>query len=256
MMGDMHAVTREALGAALMGASLLVLACQENAVTASSAETRNRHAERARMVEQQIVARGIENAAVIAAMRRVPRHLFVSRSEASQAYEDHPLPIGYGQTISQPFIVAFMTEALDLDGSEKVLEIGTGSGYQAAVLGEVAGEVFTIEIVAPLAERARETLAGLGYDNVHVRAGDGYLGWPQEAPFDAVIVTAAPDHVPQPLIDQLAVGGRMIVPVGEDAQNLVLLRRTETGLEQEAVMPVRFVPMTGLVRTAEREPGD
>jgi len=198
------------------------------------------------MVAEQISARGVEDERVLAAMAHVPRHLFIPASEASAAYGDHPLPIGHRQTISQPYVVAFMTEALDLDGTEKVLEVGTGSGYQAAVLGEVAREVFTIEIVEPLARRAEETLARLGYENVHVRAGDGYRGWPEEAPFDAVIVTAAPDHIPQPLIDQLAVGGRMIVPVGDQVQNLVLLRRTEDGLEQEAVMAVRFVPMTGI----------
>lgn len=202
------------------------------------------------MVDEQIAARGIADERVLAAMARVQRHRFVPRSEAHSAYGDHPLPIGHRQTISQPYVVAFMTEALELDGSEKVLEIGTGSGYQAAVLGEVAAQVYTIEIVEPLAERSRRTLAELGYENVHVRAGDGYRGWPEEAPFDAIIVTAAPDHVPEPLIEQLALGGRMIVPVGDKQQDLVLLVRTAEGLERERVLPVRFVPMTGIAERA------
>ena len=201
--------------------------------------------ERRDMVDLQIRRRGVHDERVLDAMLRVPRHEFVPSSWKSAAYDDRPLPIGHDQTISQPYIVAFMTEALELDGTEKVLEIGTGSGYQAAVLGTLAKEVFTIEIVEPLARRATGVLAELGYDNVHVRCGDGYRGWPEEAPFDAIMVTAAPDHVPQPLLDQLAVGGRLIVPVGSWDQNLVLLERTETGLERREVLPVRFVPMTG-----------
>jgi protein-L-isoaspartate(D-aspartate) O-methyltransferase len=205
-----------------------------------------RSSERERMVQDQIVARGITEPRVVAALRRVQRHRFVPGSEADQAYTDRPLPIGWDQTISQPYVVAFMTAALALDGEERVLEIGTGSGYQAAILAELAREVWTIEIVEPLAERARKTLEELGYRNVHVRAGDGYLGWPEAAPFDAIMVTAAPDHVPQPLLDQLAVGGKMIVPVGERDQRLVVITRTSAGYTEEEVLPVRFVPMTGI----------
>ena len=200
---------------------------------------------RTRMVEEQIAARGVRDERVLAAMRRVPRHRLVPEEQQAFAYQDRPLPIGHGQTISQPFVVGFMTAALDLDGSERVLEIGTGSGYQAALLAELAQHVYSIEIVAPLAARARHALAELGYENVSVRAGDGYQGWPEEAPFDAIIVTAAPDHVPEPLIEQLASGGRMIVPVGSGAQELVLLTRTSAGVARERVLPVRFVPMTG-----------
>ncbi len=213
---------------------------------ASGGEADGRSRERAAMVREQIAARGIEDARLLAALERVPRHRFVPGSEASRAYDDRALPIEHDQTISQPYVVAFMTEALELAGDERVLEIGTGSGYQAAVLGELAREVWTIEILEPLAERAARTLAELGYDNVHVRAGDGYRGWPEEAPFDAIMVTAAPDHVPQPLLDQLALGGRMILPVGDREQRLVLIERTEHGLSEKEVLPVRFVPMTGI----------
>ncbi len=203
---------------------------------------------RHRMVRLQIESRGVRDAAVLAALREVPRHLFVPESYRRRAYRDGPLPLGYDQTISQPYIVAFMTEALQFKGDEKVLEIGTGSGYQAAVLAEVCDEVFTIEIVESLALRSRALLADLGYDNVHVRAGDGYRGWPEEAPFDAIIVTAAPDHVPKPLVDQLKVGGRMILPVGDQVQELVVLDKTAQGPILRSVLPVRFVPMTGEVR--------
>jgi len=197
------------------------------------------------MVREQIAGRDIEDPRVLAAMRKVPRHLFVPPEEREGSYSDHALPIGHRQTISQPYIVAFMTEALELHGDEKVLEVGTGSGYQAAVLAEVAREVFTIEIVEPLAKRAKATLDELGYRNVHVRTGDGYRGWPEEAPFDAIIVTAAPEHVPEPLVEQLAVGGRMILPVGDLYQELVLLTKDADGVRRRSVLPVRFVPMTG-----------
>lgn len=205
----------------------------------------DRQAERNRMVDEHIIAEGITDPRVIEAMRRVPRHRFVPEAVAAEAYEDHPLPIGFGQTISQPFIVAYMTQALELRPEDKVLEVGTGSGYQAAVLAEIVSHVYTIEIVEPLAKRAEATLRELGYKNVHVRVGDGYQGWPEEAPFDAIIVTAAPDHVPQPLLDQLAIGGRMILPVGKYLQELVLIRRTQEGFERKTLLPVAFVPMTG-----------
>lgn len=200
--------------------------------------------ERERMVRDQIEARGIADPRVLAALRAVPRHRFVPADQAARAYADHPLPIGHRQTISQPYIVAFMTEALGLQPGEKVLEIGTGSGYQAAVLAALGCRVFSIEIVEPLAARAEATLRELGYE-VSVRAGDGYRGWPEAAPFDAVLVTAAPDHVPQPLVDQLRDGGRMILPVGDAVQELVLLRKEAGDVRREAVLPVRFVPMTG-----------
>ncbi len=205
----------------------------------------DREDDRMRMVEQQLLARDITDPRVVRAMQRVPRDRFVPPDQRQLAYEDRPLPIGYRQTISQPYIVAYMTQALRLTPDAKVLEVGTGSGYQAAVLAELAATVYSIEIVAQLAERARDTLAELGYANVQVRHGDGYAGWPEQAPFDAIMVTAAPDHVPQPLVDQLAVGGRLIIPVGQDRQTLTILTRTEDGIEQDTTLPVLFVPMTG-----------
>jgi protein-L-isoaspartate(D-aspartate) O-methyltransferase len=204
--------------------------------------------EREQMVAQQIAARGVRDEQTLDAMRRVPRHLFVPPEVASQAYADHPLPIGHGQTISQPYIVAFMTEALHLDAGDTVLEVGTGSGYQAAILAEIASRVYTIEIVEPLAEEAAARLRKLGYDNVEVRAGDGYQGWPEAAPFDAIMVTAAAPRIPEPLKEQLADGGRLILPVGDDWQELVVVARRGDRFEQERVLPVRFVPMTGEVR--------
>ena len=202
-------------------------------------------AARMQMVDQQIAGRDIKDARVLDAMRRVPRHEFVPEPLRGSAYEDSPLPIGHDQTISQPYIVAYMTEALELAASHRVLEIGTGSGYQAAVLGELVNEVYTIEIVAPLADRARQTLAALGYKNVHVRTGNGYLGWPEHAPFDRVMVTAAPDAVPPALVEQLKIGGLMAIPVGVGNQELRILRRTGDGMEVLRTLPVRFVPMTG-----------
>lgn len=199
--------------------------------------------ERARMVRDQLRGRDISDPRVLEVMGRVPRHLFVPEPQRASAYEDYPLPIGHGQTISQPYIVAFMTQALKVQPEHKVLEIGTGSGYQAAVLAELARDVYTIEIVDALGEQARRTLESLGYRNVHVRIGNGYLGWPEQAPFDRIIVTAAPEEVPQPLVDQLAVGGLMAVPVGSVVQELKILRKTGTGLETLDTMPVRFVPM-------------
>lgn len=197
------------------------------------------------MVTDQIQMRGVNDDRVLRAMAEVPRHLFVPDAQREHAYGDHPLPIGYGQTISQPYIVAFMTEALELSGAERVLEIGTGSGYQAAILSKLAREVFTIEIVEPLAEQATGILEETGCSNVEVRFGDGYRGWPDKAPFDAIILTAAPDHVPDPLLDQLAVGGRLVMPIGRGSQKLILIRRTEEGYEESDLLLVRFVPMTG-----------
>lgn len=185
---------------------------------------------------------------VLEALRSVPRHAFVPPPLRSEAYGNHPLPIGGGQTISQPFIVAIMSHLLDVEPGEKVYELGTGSGYQAAVLAAMGVEVYSIEIVPRLAERARQTLERLGYEEVHVRAGDGYKGWPEAAPFDGIIVTAAPDHIPHPLVEQLAAGGRMVIPVGERGwvQHLkVLIKTAEGELETRDVLPVRFVPVTG-----------
>jgi protein-L-isoaspartate(D-aspartate) O-methyltransferase len=201
--------------------------------------------ERRRMVDHDLRARDIRDPRVLAAMASVPRHRFVPDALQRDAYADMPLPIGHGQTISQPYIVAFMTQALEIEPHHRVLEIGTGSGYQAAVLGEVAAQVYSIEIVEPLAQRASATLAELGYGNIEVRAGNGYLGWPEQAPFDRIIVTAAPDAVPQALVDQLAVGGLMAIPVGVGEQELRILRRTDEGLRLIDRLPVRFVPMTG-----------
>lgn len=202
---------------------------------------------RHKMVEL-IRTRGVTDAAVLAALDSVPRHLFVPPAERARAYEDRPLPIGSGQTISQPYMVALMTSLLELRPGAKVLEIGTGSGYQAAILSRVAAEVYTMEIRPPLAERARRTLADLGYRNVHVRNGDGFQGWPDAAPFDGIIVTAAPPSVPDPLLRQLKTGGRLVIPVGgrNSLQSLlVLTKRPDGGFDRSNVMPVFFVPMTG-----------
>jgi protein-L-isoaspartate(D-aspartate) O-methyltransferase len=200
---------------------------------------------RERMVAEQIQARDVADRRVLAAMRKVPRHRFVPEQYRSEAYDDHPLPIGEGQTISQPYIVGIMSELMQLTGGERVLEVGTGSGYQAAVLAELAKEVYSIEILEPLARRAAATLKDLDYAAVAVRAGDGYLGWPGAAPFDAIIVTAAPDHIPQPLVDQLKIGGRLVIPVGQFYQELLQCVKTPQGLPCTNVIPVRFVPLTG-----------
>lgn len=199
------------------------------------------------MIEKQLKDRGITDARVLKAMMEVPRHELVPENQRDRAYDDRPLPIGHGQTISQPYIVAFMTEHLAPKPDDRVLEVGTGSGYQAAVLGKLVKDVYTIEIVAPLAARAKKDLTRLGLENVHVKAGDGYLGWPEQAPFDSVIVTCAPDHIPEPLVEQLAEGGTMVIPVGEEGrlQELYLLRKKDGVVKREAVLPVRFVPMTG-----------
>jgi protein-L-isoaspartate(D-aspartate) O-methyltransferase len=200
------------------------------------------------MVADQIVARGVRDPKTLAAMRKVPRHLFVPAAVVGQAHDDHPLPIGQGQTISQPYIVAFMTEALGLRGGETVLEVGTGSGYQAAVLAEIAARVYSIEIVSALANEARARLTDMGYANVQVRAGDGYAGWPEAAPFDAIMVTAAAPRIPEPLKEQLRDGGRLVLPVGDEYQELIVVTRRGPRFEERRVLPVRFVPMTGKVR--------
>ena len=209
------------------------------------AEARNR------MVAEQIVARGVKDSLVLAAMRTVPRHEFVPTELRDAAYRDSPLPIGDDQTISQPYIVALMTEAAGLEGGERVLEVGTGSGYQSAVLDEIAGTVLTIEIVPAVADRARANLDRLGYHDVQLRVGDGYRGWPEEGPFDVIVVTAAPDHVPRPLLDQLKAGGRLVLPVGRTRQKLQVWTKTDHGFEQRDLIPVSFVPMTGEARGEE-----
>jgi len=203
---------------------------------------------RERMVEEQIISRGITDSLVIGAMRRVPRHMFVPPSYRSSAYIDSPLPIGSNQTISQPYIVALMTASMKLKGGEKVLEVGTGSGYQAAVLASIADTVYTIEIIPELAYRASTVLDSLGYDNVQVIRGDGYYGLPQLAPFDAVIVTAAAPEVPEPLVKQLKIGGRLVLPVGDFLQHLKVYEKSEEGLQLLDSQSVRFVPMTGRIR--------
>ncbi len=223
---------------------LTALACGVS-VTATQLASHDWGGERRRMVAEQLKTRDIRDARVLDAMLEVPRHLFVPEPQRAEAYTDSPLPIGLGQTISQPYIVAFMTQALNVEPGDRVLEIGTGSGYQAAVLSALAKTVYTIEIVAPLAERARETLKSLGYRNIQVRTGNGYLGWPEHAPYDRIIVTAAPDEVPVALVQQLKIGGVMAIPVGTVIQELRILRRTATGTETLSTLPVRFVPMTG-----------
>lgn len=208
----------------------------------------SRMQERQHMIATQLTnpGRDIKNPRVIEAMRTVPRHRFVLPQYSQQAYADHPLPIGYNQTISQPYIVAFMTEQLDPQPEEKILEIGTGSGYQAAILSGLCAEVYSIEIIPELAEQASALLKELDYDNVHVKYGNGYKGWPEYAPFDGIIVTCAPEDIPQALVDQLKEGGRMIIPVGNSMnQQLFLLKKHDNRMEQTAVLPVRFVPMTG-----------
>jgi protein-L-isoaspartate(D-aspartate) O-methyltransferase len=198
------------------------------------------------MVERQIRARGVSDARVLTALATVPRERFVPEALRDRAYDDTPLPIGFNQTISQPYIVAYMTEALGIEADDRVLEIGTGSGYQAAVLGELAGTVYTIEIVPELAERAAATLKDLGYGNVHVRAGDGYAGWPEHAPFDRIMVTAAPDEIPAPLLEQLAAGGRLVIPIGGQGQTqwMTIVDKTDRGVVSRRTLAVQFVPFT------------
>ncbi len=209
---------------------------------------------RQRMVAEQLAAPGrdVTNTRVLAVMGKVPRHEFVPARLRSDAYEDSPLPIGHGQTISQPYVVAFMTEQLEPKPTDRVLEVGSGSGYQAAVLAELVAQVYTVEIIEELAHQAAANLKRLGYTNVHVLAGDGYKGWPEAAPFDAIIVTCAPEKIPSPLVAQLKDGGRMIIPVGPIwDQDLILLHKHGENLERRAVLPVRFVPMTGQSQNPE-----
>jgi protein-L-isoaspartate(D-aspartate) O-methyltransferase len=217
-----------------------------------------RKGERTYLVDRYILAQGVREPNTLEAMLTVPRHAFVPEYDSKRAYADHPLPIGYNQTISQPYIVAYMTQALCLDPNDKVLEIGTGSGYQAAVCAEIAAEVYTIEIVKPLAKSAKERLKNLGYHNVAVKAGDGYFGWAEHAPYDAIIVTCAAGFVPPPLIKQLKPGGRMILPVGSPyfGQNLKLIEKDEKGdIKSKRLLPVRFVPMTGRIEK-EQDPSE
>lgn len=235
-------------------ALVIVWACADPQPLAGGRQDTARAAERfdtlrRAMVDGQLRARGIRNEAVLAAMAKVPRHRFVLASDIERAYADRPLAIGHGQTISQPYIVGYMTEALQVAPGDRILEIGTGSGYQAAILAELAREVYTIEIVPELGERAKALLQELGYRNVQVRIGDGYLGWPEHQPFDGIIVTAAPDHIPEPLVAQLAPSGRMIIPVGRGDQQLIVVSRTAEGVVQKALLDVRFVP---LVREQKR----
>ncbi len=210
---------------------------------------------RSRLVDQSIVGRGISDEAVVRAMRTVPRHEFVPPSGTGMAYQDRPLPIGHGQTISQPYIVAYMTEVLNVHGDDTVLEVGTGSGYQAAVLAEIVDQVYTVEIIEPLAEQARGRFDELEYENVHTKTGDGYYGWEEHAPFDAIIVTAAAGHVPPPLVNQLVTGGTMVIPVGRvyEVQTLIKITKQPDGsVASEQLLPVRFVPLTGAGQSGGR----
>ena len=241
-----------------LAAALLASACgKPDAMRgkADSGAVDTEASKRARMVETQIVARGVRNARVLAAMREVPRHLFVDPARRAAAYEDNPLPIAGDQTISQPYIVALMTELQELQPDARVLEIGTGSGYQSAVLGKCAREVYSIEILPELAQGAAARLKELHYDNVTVKAGDGYRGWPEHAPFDGIIVTAAPERIPEPLLEQLASGGRMVIPVGGFFQELKVFHKGADGkIAEKDIIPVRFVPMTGEVEKTPGEP--
>ncbi|WP_238346166.1 protein-L-isoaspartate(D-aspartate) O-methyltransferase [Luteimonas saliphila] len=212
---------------------------------------------RSEMVEQQLATRDIDDPRVLEAMRAVPRHRFVPQALAADAYRDQPLPIGHDQTISQPYIVALMTQLARISPGDRVLEVGTGSGYQAAVLAELDAKVYSIEIVAPLARQAQRVLEELGYRNVVVMAGDGYAGWPEHAPFDAIVVTAAPERIPQPLLDQLRPGGRLVIPVGplQSMQELrVVEKQADGSLHSRSVIPVRFVPLTGEAAERDRTP--
>ncbi|MEW5994288.1 MAG: protein-L-isoaspartate(D-aspartate) O-methyltransferase [Candidatus Zixiibacteriota bacterium] len=235
--------TRATLVAFATSISVLLLlgSCQAQ----STGQPADYKSAREQMVARQIESRGVKDKRVLDAMRKVERHRFVPKKVRHLAYTDQPLPIGEDQTISQPYIVALMTELLQLDSTHKVLEIGTGSGYQAAILGELADSVFTIEIICALAKRADSLLRKLEYRNITVKCGDGYIGWEEHAPFDAIIVTCAPPKIPQPLVDQLRVSGRMVMPVGSFWQELVLIEKEEDEVRETSIAPVRFVPMTG-----------
>jgi protein-L-isoaspartate(D-aspartate) O-methyltransferase len=257
--GRSRRFTRVAAFVVAVAAALVAVACtgKSNAGKAvTPGPTDGEATRRSRMVETQIVARGVRDPRVLAAMREVPRHLFVDPSEVSHAYDDSPVPIGASkQTVSQPYIVALMTELLDVQPNEKVLEIGTGSGYQSAVLGRLASHVYTIEIIPELANGSAERLKRLGYSNVTVREGDGYRGWPEEAPFDAIIVTAAPERIPQPLLEQLAPNGKMVIPVGGFFQELKVFQKDGQGhMTEKDILPVRFVPMTGEIEKTPSPP--
>ncbi len=223
--------------------SLSLFVARDYSTTDGEADTYTK--ERHQMVETQMERRGILNPEVLRIMGKVPRHEFVSLLYRWQSYDDHPLPIGKGQTISQPYIVALMTELLDPEPTDRILEIGTGSGYQAAILAELVDTVYTIEIIPALAKSAEETFKRLGYSNIQVKAGDGYLGWPEAAPFDGIIVTAAPPYLPQPLVEQLKKEGKLVIPVGDIYQELKVYTKTDEGLETKDIIPVQFVPMTG-----------
>jgi protein-L-isoaspartate(D-aspartate) O-methyltransferase len=229
--------SREAAAAIAAAVLFAAAACREAADPMQK--------KRSEMVERQIAARGIRDPRVLEVMRTVPRHLFVPPAEAASAYDDRPLPIGSGQTISQPYVVAFMAEQLRLGGTEKVLEIGTGSGYSTAILASLAARVYSIEIRPELAEEAKQRLLKLGVKNVELRAADGYRGWPEQAPFDAILVTAAPEKVPPPLLEQLSASGRMVIPVGAFYQELKVIHRQGGGYTEKSVLPVRFVPFVG-----------
>ncbi len=225
---------------------IFLFSCSGQSETDSSKEEQYA-ARRQTMVDMQLARRDVTDRDVLDAMRTVPRHLFVPEKYREEAYRDHPVPIGEGQTISQPYIVGIMTQLLDINSTSKVLEIGTGSGYQAAVLAEICDSVFSMEIIEPLAKRAQFLLDSVGY-KVDVRFGDGYKGWDEHAPYDGIVVTAAAPKVPQPLIDQLKIGGRLVIPVGDFSQDLMVITKTEDGIAKKSVFPVRFVPMTGEVQ--------
>ena len=234
-------------GAPIFLMVLLVVSCSSLSLSESigvEKESQDYKQQRQALVDQ-LKSEGITNSDVLKAMLKVPRHEFVPDSHRHYSYHNRPLPIGHDQTISQPFIVGYMTQEASIAPGEKVLEIGTGSGYQAAVLGELAGQVYTIEIIPELAEGAKSVLQKLGYKNIHVKAGNGYEGWPEHAPFDAIVVTAAPDKVPKKLVDQLALRGKMVIPVGTTFQEMVIITRDESGVVEQRTIPVRFVPMTG-----------
>jgi len=236
--------------APLLLCSVLVSSCSSPPVSGNPMTQEEFAQQREQMVETQLKSRDIQNERVLEAMKKVPRHLFMPESVRQYAYIDSPVPIDQGQTISQPYIVGLMTQTVDPKPGDRALEVGTGSGYQAAVLGELVQEVYTIEIIPDLAERAGKTLSDLGYDNVEVRQGDGYQGWPEKAPFDIILITAAPEKIPQPLIDQLAEGGRLVVPVGPqgEIQTLTLVTREKGEVKRTYITDVRFVPMTGEVQ--------